>query len=265
VGLVALFLGNLFLDYLRERFFMSNLLHAHKPRILIVDDERDLVRLVKYNVEQAGYEVYTAYNGAEALDLAWTKQPDLIVLDLMLPDCGGFQLCHEIKRALNPNRPKNPVRIIMLTARSAENDRVQGFESGADDYVTKPFSPRELVLRIKAMLNRAKDYGEEDVANKVLENGLIKMDLQAFRAWVGETEINLTPIEFKILQVLLKVPNTVTTREQLLYDVWEDAATDVLDRTVDAHVKRLRSKMGEARHMLETVRGIGYRLEASNA
>jgi two-component system phosphate regulon response regulator PhoB len=238
---------------------MSNL--SKKPRVLIVDDERDLVRLVKYNVEQAGYEVYTAYNGAEALDLAWTKQPDVIVLDLMLPDCRGFELCDEIKQALNPNRLHNPVRVIMLTARSAENDRVQGFESGADDYVTKPFSPRELVLRIKAMLNRGtvQDRGKEN--SNLLENGCVKMDTNAFRAWVEDTEMQLTPIEFKILHTLLKVPNTVKTREQLLYDVWEDTATEVLDRTVDAHVKRLRSKMGKARDMIETVRGIGYRLE----
>lgn len=232
-----------------------------KSRILVVDDERDLVRLLKYNVEQAGYEVYCAYNGAEALDLAWTKQPDLIVLDLMLPDCGGFELCKELKETLNPKRPKNPVRIIMLTARTAENDRIQGFESGADDYVAKPFSPRELVLRIKAMLSRQHIEETETISNHLLSNGCIRMDTTAFRAWVEETEIQLTPIEFKILYTLMKVPNTVKTREQLLHAVWEDTATEVLDRTVDAHVKRLRSKMGQAREMIETVRGIGYRME----
>jgi two-component system phosphate regulon response regulator PhoB len=236
-----------------------------KSRILVVDDERDLVRLVKYNVEQAGYEVYCAYNGAEALDLAWTKQPDLIVLDLMLPDCGGFELCKELKETLNPKRPKNPVRIIMLTARTAENDRIQGFESGADDYVAKPFSPRELVLRIKAMLSRHQAEETEAVLSHILENGCVKMDTIAFRAWVEETEIQLTPIEFRILYTLMKVPNTVKTREQLLHAVWEDNATEVLDRTVDAHVKRLRSKMGNAREMIETVRGVGYRMELASS
>ena len=231
------------------------------PRILVVDDEKDLVRLVKYNLEQEGFEVFCAFNGAEALDLAWTKQPDVIVLDLMLPDASGFRLCQEIKSILNPDRQKNPVRILMLTARSAEADRIEGFESGTDDYVVKPFSPRELVLRVKALLDRNKaESGLAESKTSSLEIGAIRIDAKSHRAWVGAEELKLTPIEFKILWVLAQHLNAVRTREQLLKQVWENGGDEILDRTVDAHVKRLRSKLGEAREQLETVRGIGYRL-----
>lgn len=231
------------------------------PRILVVDDEKDLVRLVKYNLEQEGFEVFCAFNGAEALDLAWTKQPDVIVLDLMLPDASGFRLCQEIKSILNPDRQKNPVRILMLTARSAEADRIEGFESGTDDYVVKPFSPRELVLRVKALLDRNKaESGVAESKTSSLEIGAIRIDAKSYRAWVGAEELKLTPIEFKILWVLAQHLNAVRTREQLLKQVWENGGDEILDRTVDAHVKRLRSKLGEAREQLETVRGIGYRL-----
>jgi DNA-binding response OmpR family regulator len=231
------------------------------PRVLVVDDEKDLVRLVKYNLEQEGYAVFCAFNGAEALDLAWTKQPDVIVLDLMLPDASGFRLCQEIKAILNPDRPNNPVRILMLTARSAEADRIEGFESGTDDYVVKPFSPRELVLRVKALLDRNKlETTTAQNSSSALEIGAIRVDAKAHRAWVAEEELKLTPIEFKILWVLAQHLNAVRTREQLLKQVWENGGDEILDRTVDAHVKRLRSKLGVARDQLETVRGIGYRL-----
>ena len=231
------------------------------PRVLVVDDEKDLVRLVKYNLEQAGYAVFCAFNGAEALDLAWTKQPDVIVLDLMLPDASGFRLCQEIKAILNPDRPNNPVRILMLTARSAEADRIEGFESGTDDYVVKPFSPRELVLRVKALLDRNKqETTAAQNSSNALEIGAIRVDAKAHRAWVANEELKLTPIEFKILWVLAQHLNAVRTREQLLKQVWENGGDEILDRTVDAHVKRLRSKLGVARDQLETVRGIGYRL-----
>ena len=231
------------------------------PRVLVVDDEKDLVRLVKYNLEQEGYAVFCAFNGAEALDLAWTKQPDVIVLDLMLPDASGFRLCQEIKAILNPDRPNNPVRILMLTARSAEADRIEGFESGTDDYVVKPFSPRELVLRVKALLDRNKlETAPAQNSSSALESGAIRVDAKAHRAWVADEELKLTPIEFKILWVLAQHLNAVRTREQLLKQVWENGGDEILDRTVDAHVKRLRSKLGIARDQLETVRGIGYRL-----
>ncbi|MFM7389916.1 MAG: response regulator transcription factor [Vampirovibrionales bacterium] len=238
-----------------------------RPRVLVVDDETDLVRLLRFNLEKEGYEVFCAYDGNQARDYAWSKQPDLVVLDLMLPDASGYDLCKEIKALINPKRPHQPVRIIMLTARSAELDRIQGFESGADDYVTKPFSPRELMLRVRVMLDRlgqvpATNVGSSTptLSSNIMELPPIKMDLAAFRCWVNETELKLTPIEFRILSTLAKQPNHVKSREQLLSDVWEDEAMEVMDRTVDAHVKRLRSKLLEARELLETVRGVGYRL-----
>jgi DNA-binding response OmpR family regulator len=238
-----------------------------RPRVLVVDDEHDLVRLVRFNLEKEGYEVFCAYNGNQARDYAWSKHPDIVVLDLMLPDASGYELCKEIKHIINPKRPQQPVRIIMLTARSAELDRIQGFESGADDYVTKPFSPRELMLRVRAMLDRVSQGNATNIGSitptlgsNIIELPPIKLDLAAFRCWINDTEAKLTPIEFRILSTLAKQPNHVKTREQLLSDVWEDDAMDVMDRTVDAHVKRLRAKLLDARDLLETVRGIGYRL-----
>jgi two-component system, OmpR family, phosphate regulon response regulator PhoB len=239
---------------------MSLSLAMNKPRVLVVDDEKDLVRLVKYNLEQEGIEVFCAYNGEEALDLAYTKQPDVIILDLMLPDASGFKLCKELK-ALSQKQKTGAVRIIMLTARSAETDKLQGFESGTDDYVTKPFSPKELVWRVKSMLNRSSIGSSKTEGDKnVLKLANLTIDIESYRVWLAEEELKLTPIEFKILWVLAKQPNSVKTRDQLLSDVWENEADDILDRTVDAHVKRLRTKLGEARELIETVRGIGYRL-----
>jgi two-component system, OmpR family, phosphate regulon response regulator PhoB len=231
-----------------------------KPtKVLVVDDEKDLVRLVKYNLEQAGFEVSTAYNGVEALDQAWIIQPEVVVLDLMLPDCSGFELCHEIKLALNAQR-QHPVRIIMLTARSAEDDRLQGFESGADDYVTKPFSPKELVYRVKAMVRRNEEEAPKTANAGVFEHGTLRMEVDAFSVWQNDEPIKLTRIEFRLLEALMREPGTVKTRDALLQDTWGNNSSDVMDRTVDAHVKRLRSKLGEARHYIETVRGVGYRL-----
>jgi two-component system, OmpR family, phosphate regulon response regulator PhoB len=241
---------------------MASLVNSRhsQPRILIVDDEKDLVRLVKYNLEQAGFTVETAYDGAEALDKAWTLQPDLVVLDLMLPDCSGFELCHEIKLALNDQK-STPVRVIMLTARSAEDDRLQGFEAGADDYVTKPFSPKELVYRIKAMLRRAAEEAPDDTETQQLHYAGLRMDCDAFNAWCGEELLKLTRIEFRILESLMRAPGKVQTREALMKAIWGNNASEILDRTVDAHVKRLRGKLGPTfRDAIETVRGIGYRL-----
>jgi two-component system, OmpR family, phosphate regulon response regulator PhoB len=228
-------------------------------KVLVVDDEKDLVRLVKYNLEQAGFEVSTAYNGVEALDQAWILQPEVVVLDLMLPDCSGFELCHEIKLALNAQL-RHPVRIIMLTARSAEDDRLQGFESGADDYVTKPFSPKELVYRVKAMVRRNEEETPKQPNAHVFEHGTLRMDVDAFSVWQDGEPVKLTRIEFRLLESLMREPSTVKTRDALLQDTWGNNSSEVMDRTVDAHVKRLRSKLGEGRHYIETVRGVGYRL-----
>ncbi len=222
-----------------------------KPTVLVVDDEQDLVNLVRYNLEKEDYNVICAYNGTSALKLAWEKRPDLIILDLMLPDRSGVDLCREIKR----NEKMKKIPIIMLTARSSEVDRISGFEAGAEDYVVKPFSPKELTLRVKAMLGRTK----AETPNTI-ELGVLKILPREYRVLVEDEEIPLTHIEFKILSVLAAFPNVVKTREQILEEVWKEDAEEILDRTVDAHVKRLRGKLKSARDHIETVRGIGYRL-----
>ncbi len=219
--------------------------------ILVVDDEQDLVNLVCYNLKKEGYEVICAYNGTSALELTWEKQPDLIILDLMLPDRSGVDLCREIKG----DEKMKKIPIIMLTARSSESDRISGFEAGAEDYVVKPFSPKELTLRVKAMLGRTKAEIPD-----TLELGHLTIMPREYRVLVADEEITLTHIEFKILTVLASFPNVVKTREQILEAVWKEDAEEILDRTVDAHVKRLRGKLGIARDAIETVRGIGYRL-----
>jgi two-component system phosphate regulon response regulator PhoB len=228
-----------------------------KPKVLVIDDEQDLVRLVRYNLEREGYEVCVAFNGQDALALAWSKSPDVVVLDLMLPDRSGFDLCGELKSQCRQQSGK-ALKVLMLTARAAEADRIMGFERGADDYLTKPFSPRELALRIRALLGR----NEADPRNApILEVGPITIHQEQVRVLIAGEEVQLTQLEYKILRTLALRPNVVRSREQLLADVWENTATEVLDRTVDAHVKRLRSKLGVARHQLETVRGLGYRLK----
>jgi two-component system phosphate regulon response regulator PhoB len=219
--------------------------------ILIVDDEADLASLVEFNLKQAGFETAVALSGEAALQAAARVKPDLVVLDLMLPDVSGRDVCRRLRAA--PQTRTVPV--VMLTARGEEADRVQGFEVGADDYVTKPFSPRELVLRVKAILRRARanDAGER------LTVGALTLDLGAHRAFVAGSEIELTALEFKLLHHLVSRPGRVQTREQLLSDVW--GITSALEtRTVDTHVMRLREKLGAAREMVETVRGVGYRM-----
>lgn len=219
--------------------------------ILIVDDEADLASLVEFNLKQAGLETAVALTGEQALALASRSKPDLVLLDLMLPDISGRDVC----RRLRANPQTRDVPIVMLTARGEEADRVQGFEVGADDYVTKPFSPRELVLRVKAILRRA---GAGTTQERVVL-GPLELDLGAHRAYVGGDEVELTALEFKLLHHLMSRPGRVQTREQLLSDVW-GISSPLETRTVDTHVMRLREKLGEARDFVETVRGVGYRM-----
>jgi two-component system phosphate regulon response regulator PhoB len=220
--------------------------------VLIVDDERDLVRLVEFNLQQAGYETTTAYTGEEALQKVRHRVPDLVVLDLMLPDISGTEVCRQIKAS--PRTRQVPV--LMLTARTDEVDRVVGFEVGADDFVTKPFSVRELVLRIRAILRRGAGAQADDVREQV---GPIRVDPEAHRAYVEGEEVALTALEFKLLTTFMSRLGRVQTRETLLQDVW-GMASDLQTRTVDTHVKRLREKLGAGRDLIETVRGIGYRM-----
>lgn len=234
--------------------------HSRIPRVLVIDDEEDLVHLIRYNLSSENMEVRCAYNGTEAIEAACSFLPDVVVLDLMLPDTPGLVLCKQIKQELSSLAQRTP-RVIMLTARSSERDRIAGFEAGADDYVTKPFSPRELVLRVKAMLDRGANAPTGTSTELVL--GPIRINQEAYQVSVDGQEITLTPIEYKILVTLALHSNAVRTREQLLADVWENAATEILDRTVDAHVKRLRSKLLSARDFLQTVRGVGYCLKIS--
>ena len=222
------------------------------PQVLIVDDERDLVRLLEFNLQQAGFETAAAYTGVEALEKVRQRVPDLVVLDLMLPDIPGTEVCRQIKASPRTRH----VPVLMLTARTDEVDRVVGFEVGADDFVTKPFSVRELVLRIRAILRRGGGADADQAREQV---GPIRVDPGAHRAYVEGEEIALTALEFRLLTTFLSRLGRVQTREALLQDVW-GVSSDLQTRTVDTHVKRLREKLGAGRDLIETVRGIGYRM-----
>jgi two-component system phosphate regulon response regulator PhoB len=220
-------------------------------RILIVEDEPDLAQVLEYNLKDAGHKVHVAGRGAEGLRLAREKRPDLVLLDLMLPDIAGTEVCKQLKA----DPTLRGIQVVMLTAKGEEIDRVLGFELGADDYVVKPFSVRELLLRIQAILRRSAG-GIETEATTVF--GRLKIDRNAHRVWVDETELELTALEFKLLVTLHERKNRVQTRNALLNDVWGIEA-DITTRTVDTHVKRLREKLGAAGAYVETVRGVGYR------
>ncbi len=221
--------------------------------ILLVDDERDLLSLLDFNLRAAGFETLIATGGEQAIASLRRRVPDLVLLDLMLPDLPGTEVCRQIKA--EPRTRHVPV--VLLTAKGAEVDRVVGFELGADDYITKPFSVRELVLRLQAVLRRA-GPGRTPVRPPEAV-GPIHVDVDAHRAHVEGVEVPLTPLEFKLLTTMMSRLGRVQSREQLLEDVWEMSA-EVETRTVDTHVKRLREKLGAGRDLLETVRGVGYRL-----
>lgn len=221
-------------------------------RILIVDDEPDLLELIRVSLVREGYTVETASCGREALDAVARRAPDLVVLDLMLPDMAGTEVC----RKLRADSRFSSLPVLMLTAKGEEVDRVVGFELGADDYMTKPFSPRELGLRIRAILRRAKDSA--GARPKVLEKGALKLDEEAHRCFVAGEEVVLTTKEFQLLKSLMSNAGRVLTREGLLEKVWGSDIT-VTTRTIDTHMKRLREKLGSAGDRIETVRGVGYR------
>jgi len=225
-----------------------------KPKILVVDDEPDALEILGFKLKEAGYVPLFAKDGARAITAARDERPALIVLDLMLPEVDGLEVCKILRR--DPATATIP--ILMLTARAAEMDRVIGLELGADDYVTKPFSPRELVLRIKKLLARVK-AAEDPIS--VLQFGALAIDVPRHAVTVGGTPIELTATEFKLLEILARRRGRVQTRERLLQDVWGyDNPID--SRTVDTHMRRLREKVGVAADYLETIRGVGYRFKA---
>lgn len=220
-------------------------------RILVIEDERDLQTVLEYNLRRAGHQVFSALRGHDGLRLAREHRPELVILDIMLPDLQGTEVCRGLKR----EPATRGIPVLMLTAKGEELDRVAGFELGADDYVVKPFSVRELLLRIEAILRRAR--GEQGAASTI-EFGLLRLDPGAHRAWVAGTEIELTALELKLLVTLFERRNRVQNRSTLLDDVW-GLESNVTVRTVDTRVKRLREKLGPAGAYIETVRGVGYR------
>ena len=223
-------------------------------RVLIIEDERDLREIVEYNLKLGGYEVLTAATGRDGIELCRRRHPDLVLLDLMLPDWPGTEVCRTLKRDAETRH----IPVIMVTARGEEIDRVVGFELGADDYVTKPFSVRELLLRVRAVIRR----GAPETVVSIAEFGPLRIDRDAHRVHVDGAEVELTALEFKLLLALFDAKNRVRTRTSLLDDVWGIVA-DVTTRTVDTHIKRLREKLGSAGAYVETVRGVGYRFAAS--
>jgi two-component system phosphate regulon response regulator PhoB len=226
-----------------------------RQRITIVEDEPDIVEVLRYNLEKEGYEVEVLARGDEALPAIRRQTPDLLLLDLMLPGLDGLELTRSLKR--DPATAHIP--LVMLTARGEELDRIVGLELGADDYIPKPFSPREVVLRIKAVLRRAQP--REATPGELLTAGKIRLDLPAHRLEVGGEEVALTATEFRLLKLLLERGGRVQSRARLLSDVW-GYAEDVDSRTVDTHIRRLRRKLGPEAERIETVIGVGYRLRA---
>ena len=229
------------------------------PTVLVVDDDHKLITLVRMYLERDGFTVVGAYDGRQALDLFTRHRPGFVILDVMLPGMDGIAVCRALRR-------RSTVPILMLTARVEESDKLSGLGVGADDYVTKPFSPRELVARVHAILRRTGPRGQ---AAPRIVRGDLAMDLERHEVSVGGREVRLTVVEYKLLQALMEFPGRVFTREQLLTHVYAFDEAVVIDRTIDVHVGKLREKLGDdpARpRYIETVRGVGYRLlEAKRA
>jgi two-component system phosphate regulon response regulator PhoB len=222
-----------------------------RPRILIIEDERALTDVLAYNLQREGYEVLSAHDGKEGLRKAQMQAPDLVVLDLMLPGMDGLEVC----RQLRAGERTRSLPIIMLTAKAEETDQVIGFTMGADDYVTKPFSVKVLLQRIKALQRRVETPVEP---GDLLEHLGVRVDRIRHKAWVENQELELTPTEFRLLEGLLRQPGRAFTRPQLMDLAIGDGAI-VLERTIDVHIKTLRRKLGPAGDHIETVRGVGYR------
>lgn len=227
-------------------------------RVLIIEDEPDIRKTIDYNLTKESFEVVQASSIAEGEKALAANKIDVIILDLMLPDGSGLTLCRDIKSEAKTKH----IPIIILTAKTEEVDRVVGFELGADDYVTKPFSVRELILRVKAILKRGVDSLQQEGDNASIEAGDLRLNLDAHQAFVRDEEIALTALEFRLLKHLLDRRGRVQTRDQLLEEVW-GYSSDVTTRTVDTHIKRLREKLLAAGDCIQTIRGVGYRFVRS--
>ncbi|MGA2093407.1 MAG: response regulator transcription factor [Sedimentisphaerales bacterium] len=221
----------------------------NKGKIEIIEDDHDIVEMIEYNLKEEGYRTVSAFDGEKGIELAKIEKPDLVILDIMLPAIDGFEVC----RTLKQQQSTAYIPIIILSAKSRETDKVVGLELGADDYMTKPFSPRELIARIKAVLRRHKEQPPAEI-----KRGQIVIDSIKHKVLVKGQEVELTATEFRLLETLAKRPGAVFSRNQLL-DAFGADESMVYDRTVDAHVKSLRRKLGRAKDYIETVRGIGYR------
>jgi phosphate regulon transcriptional regulator PhoB len=223
-----------------------------KDRILVVEDDKNIAKLLKFNLEKAGYDCTVAPSGEKALEFFNSRPTDLVILDIMLPGIDGLEVC----RAIRQKNSTHNVPIIMVTAKGTETDRIVGLELGADDYIVKPFSPRELILRIRAVLKRGKVAQPE---KDVLSMGEIMLDKPKHKVMVKGKQITFTQMEFKLLSTLMERQGRLQTREKLLSDVWGiDSMVDT--RTIDTHIKRLREKLGKAGDIIETVRGLGYKI-----
>ncbi len=228
-----------------------------KKYVLLVEDEPDLNQTVTFNLDSEGYSVESAFNGKDALKLIEEKIPDLILLDLMLPDMSGLEIC----RILRSSKKTKNIPIMMVTAKGEEIDRIVGFELGADDYIVKPFSIREFMLRVAAMLKRSGDKINNDEEKIIF--GSLEIDIAAHRVKLKDKEVSLTAKEFSLLHYLVERIGRVSTRDALLDDVW-GYNCEVTTRTVDTHVKRLRAKLSDVGNNIETVRGVGYRFNSAS-
>ena len=228
-----------------------------KEKILIVEDEKDIVRMLEYNLKKEGFRTVSCHDGEDALDLAGREGPDLILLDLMLPRIDGIEVCKELKKVSKTSL----IPIIMLTAKSQESDKVLGLELGADDYVTKPFSPRELIARIKAVLRRMK---EKDKLPETLKIGDIAIDFSRIQVTVKAKPVELTAKEFELLKTLIGAKGRMLSRDYLLDNIWGyDHAMEIQTRTVDVHIRTLRKKLKSEAKRIITVKNYGYRFEAA--
>lgn len=228
------------------------------PRVLVVEDESDIAALIAYQLTREGFRVETAANGPDALKAVNREIPDLVVLDRMLPGLSG----DDVLKSLKTEAATRTIPVLVLTAKREQEDRISGLELGADDYLTKPFSPRELVLRCQAILRRLSE-ASVSTGGRVLKAGPLRMDLGAHQASLDDEELSLTPTEFRLLQALMERRGRTQSRRQLLEKAW-DVESEISDRiqtrTVDMHVRRLRTKLGPQGDWVETVRGFGYRL-----